>query len=168
MSRGSKDFPANPEHIMVLGVGNILLKDEGFGVHTIWELEKRRDELNLPPDVEIIDGGTLGLDLLHFIENKDRLIVVDIINAGASPGTIFRFKPQDIQTLHVKKLSFHQVTLFDVLTMAEGMGKAPKETIIIAVQPKEIGWGMEPTEELKKKIPKVIELVVKELKRVKS
>lgn len=168
MSVGSKDFPANPEHAMVLGVGNILLKDEGFGVHTIWELEKRRHELNLPQDVEIIDGGTLGLDLLHFIENKDRLIVVDIINAGASPGTIFRFKPQDIQTLNVKKLSFHQVTLFDVLTMAEGMGKAPKETIIIAVQPKEIGWGMEVTEELKKKIPKVIELVVKEVNKVKS
>lgn len=168
MSVRSKSDSANPEHTMVLGVGNILLKDEGFGVHTIWELEKRRGELNLPPDVEIIDGGTLGLDLLHFIENKDRLIVVDIVNAGASPGTIFRFKPQDIETLSVKKLSFHQVTLFDVLNMAKSMGKAPRETVIIAVQPKEINWGMELTKELKKKIPEVIELVVKEVKKVKS
>lgn len=162
MGEGEGTF-ANPGRTMVLGVGNLLLKDEGFGVHVVSEMQKSRAKLPIPPDVEIIDGGTLGLDLLHVIEGVDRLIVVDIVNAGESPGTTFRFRPQDIETVSTEKISFHQVTLFDVLHMAESSGKAPRDVIIIAVQPKEVNWGMELTDELKKKIPDVIKLVVKEI-----
>lgn len=162
MVEGQGKF-ANPGRIMVLGVGNILLKDEGFGIHVVWEMQKSRAKLKIPPHVEIIDGGTLGLDLLHVIEGVDRLIVVDIINTEEPPGTIFRFRPQDIETVSTKKISFHQVTLFDVLHMAESSGKAPPDAMIIAVQPKEVNWGMELTDELKKKIPEVIKLVVKEI-----
>lgn len=163
MVEGEGKF-ANPGRTMVLGVGNLLLKDEGFGIHVVSEMQKHRAKLKVPPDVEIIDGGTLGLDLLHVIEGVDRLIVVDIINSEKPPGTTFRFRPQDIETVSAKKISFHQVTLFDVLHMAESSGKTPRDIIIIAVQPKEVNWGMELTDELKKKIPEIIKLVLKELK----
>lgn len=155
---------ANPGRTMVLGVGNILLKDEGFGIHVVSEMQKHRAKLPIPSDVEIIDGGTLGLDLLNVIEGVERLIVVDIINSEEPPGTTFRFRPQDIGTVSAKKISFHQITLFDVLHMAESSGKAPRDIIIIAVQPQEVNWGMELTDELKKKIPEIIKLVLKELK----
>lgn len=157
--------PADPERrILVLGVGNTILKDEGFGVHVIEELEKNRDKLGIPSNVEIMEGATLGLDLLYSFENRDKIILIDIVNAGAEPGAMFRFTPHDIKTKQVmNKVSMHQVTLFDVLTMAEVTDRLPDEVVIIAVQPGEINWGEELTEAVAKQIPKVIELVLKEL-----
>lgn len=162
MDLGVSDV-ANPGRRMVLGVGNLLLKDEGFGVHVAQRMEKERAKLRIPAGVEIIDGGTLGLDLLHMIEGVDKLIVIDIVNAGQPPGTTFRFRPQDIDAISTRKISFHQVTLFDVFRMADTRGKAPREAVIIAVQPKEVGWGMELSPQLEKKIPDIIKLVLKEL-----
>lgn len=160
------DQQKKEKQIMVLGVGNLLLMDEGFGVHVIQELEKKRDELKIPPNVELMDGGTSGLDLAHYVDGKDKLIVVDVINAEVEPGTLFRFKPDDIETQQVKKLSLHQITLYDAMSIAEKTETMPKDVIIIAVQPKDINnWSMELSEELKAKIPKVIELVIEEIEK---
>ncbi len=159
--QGKKD--RSKKKIMVLGVGNLILSDEGFGIHVFQELEKKKEELNIPSNVELMDGGTLGLDLLHYVEGIDKLIVVDVIDAGVDPGSIFRFKPADIETQQVRKLSLHQITLFDALSMAEKTEVLPKEIIIIAIQPKELSWGMELTEEIKSKMPKVIDLVMEEI-----
>jgi hydrogenase maturation protease len=163
-STGSKRHEEKRK-VMVLGVGNLILTDEGFGIHVVQELQERREELGIDPDVQIMDGGTLGLDLLHYIEGLDKLIIVDVVNGGTEPGTIFKFTPKDIETETVRKLSLHQVTLMDVLGMAKDMDQEPKETVIVAVEPKDISnWGMELSDELKVKIPKVIEIVLKELK----
>lgn len=149
---------------MVLGVGNLLLTDEGFGIHVIQELQNRREELGIDSDVQLMDGGTLGLDLLHYIEGLDKLIIIDVVNGGTDPGTIFKFTPKDIETETVRKLSLHQITLMDVLGMAKDIDKEPKETVIVAIQPKDIeNWGMELSEELKAKIPKIIKIVLDEL-----
>ncbi len=150
--------------VMVLGVGNLLLTDEGFGIHVIEELTERREELGIGPDVQLMDGGTLGLDLLHYIEGLDKLIIIDVVNGGTEPGTIFKFTPQDIETEKIRKLSLHQITLMDVLGMAKDMDREPRETVIVAVEPKDIeNWGMELSEELKAKIPTVIKIVLDEL-----
>jgi hydrogenase maturation protease len=156
---------ADPEHrILVLGVGNSILKDEGFGVHVIEELTRQRDSLKIPADVELMDGATLGLDLLFSLEGRDKIIVIDIINAGAEPGELFRFTPNDIKTKNImNKVSMHQVTLFDVLTMAEATGILPDDVVVIAVQPAEINWGEELTPAVQAQIPKVIELIMKEI-----
>lgn len=158
---------ADPERrILVLGVGNSILKDEGFGVHVIQELEKRRETLNIPPNVELMDGATLGLDLLYYMEGRDKIILIDIVNAGAEPGEIFKFTPHDIKTKKIiNKVSMHQVTLFDILTMAEVSGRLPDEVVLIAVQPGEINWGEELTPAVEAQIPKVIDLVLKELEK---
>lgn len=160
----NSDRPVDPEHrILVLGVGNSILKDEGFGIKVVEELEARRDELGIPPYVEIMDGATLGLDLLYYIEGREKIVMLDIINAGEEPGTIFRFTPEDIKTQVRTKVSMHQVTLFDVLTMAEMSGRMPPEAVIIGIQPGEIEWGLELTPAVAAKIPRVIELVLEEL-----
>ena len=155
----------DPEHrILVLGVGNSILTDEGFGVKVVEELAARREELAIPPYVEILDGATLGLDLLYYIEGRDKVIMIDVVNAGEAPGTLFRFTSEDIKTKVITKVSMHQVTLFDVLTMAELTDRMPAEAIIIGIQPGEIEWGLELTPRIAAQIPRVIELVLKEIK----
>lgn len=155
----------DPEHrILVLGVGNSILKDEGFGIRVVEEMEAHRDELGIPPYVEIMDGATLGLDLLYYLEGREKVIMLDVVNAGEKPGTLFRFTTEDIKTKVLTKVSMHQVTLFDVLTMAELSGRMPAEAIIIGIQPGEIEWGLELTPDIEAQIPHVIELVMKEIK----
>lgn len=145
--------------IVIMGVGNILLKDEGIGVHVIRELEKQK----LPPNVELIDGATKGLDLLYDIEGAERLIIVDCTLTGEEPGSIFKFKPEDVESVGPEhKISLHDVNLTDVLALARHLGTEP-ETVIFGVEAKEINWGTEPTPELAAKIPELVELVLKEI-----
>lgn len=148
------------EHIVVLGVGNILLKDEGVGVRVIEELDK----LDLPSNVEVVDGGTLGLNLLPVIEKADLLIVVDVVEANSESGTIFRFEPSDIDISSGEgKMSLHQVTLLEVLKLAAMMGKNPR-TVIFGIEPKEIDWGDSLSDEIKEKVPTLVNLVLEEIK----
>ncbi len=164
MHRNSGTSADPGRRILVLGVGNSILKDEGFGVHVILELQKQREQLGIPPNVELIDGATLGLDLLYYMEGRDKIILIDIVNAGAEPGEIFKFTPHDIKTKNfINKVSMHQVTLFDVLTMAEATGSLPEEVVLITVQPGEIDWGEELTPAVAAQIPRVIELIMEEL-----
>lgn len=145
---------------VILGVGNILLQDEGIGVHVIRELQKKK----LPPNVEAIDGATQGLDLLYVIEGADRLIIVDCLKTDEEkPGTIFRFKPEEVEGVGPEqKLSLHDVSLTDVLEIASFLGTKP-DTVIFGVEAKVIDWGLEPTPELKAKIPELVKLVLKEI-----
>ncbi len=148
------------KQIVILGVGNILLKDEGIGVCVAKEMEK----LKLPDNVRVLDGGTLGIDLLNLIEDADKLIIIDAVKTGAEPGAIFRFRPEDIETItKAPKTSLHQIDLYETLKIAKLMEKYP-ETIVIGIQPKTMEWGMELTPELSEKIPEIIKCVLEELK----
>lgn len=150
--------------ILVLGVGNILLKDEGIGVHVI----KAMQHMKLPDNVTLFDGGAGGIDLLEQIEMAARLIIIDAIDAGHKPGTVFRFKPDEVKAiLDGHKTSLHQVDLYDTLKLAKFIGCYP-ETVIIGVQPKEIAWGTEPTPDISAQIPLVIDLVTREIQAIKD
>ncbi len=151
-------MPTEKEKIAVLGVGNLILKDEGVGIHVINEMEK----IELPDNVELIDGGTAGIDIMNMIEGYDKLIVIDVVDCGEVPGTLYRIDPDDLVNRPTLKQSLHQIGLLDALDMAKHFGHYP-ETIIIGVQPKAIEWGMEPTPELKAKIPDLIKMVLDEL-----
>lgn len=154
-------MPKRKEKIIILGTGNILLKDEGIGVRVIQKME----ELKLPENVELVDGGVAGINLPYLIEGADRLIVIDCVDAESEPGDIFRFTPDDVDMPQRDvTMSFHDITLLEALELAKKDGKGP-ETVIIGVQPKEIEWGLELTPELEKVIPEVIEIVLKELKK---
>ena len=82
MFSNSESHVDHEHRILVLGVGNSILKDEGFGIRVVEEMEAHRDELGIPPYVEIMDGATLGLDLLYYIEGREKVIMLDVVNAG--------------------------------------------------------------------------------------
>ncbi len=146
--------------ILVMGVGNVLLTDEGTGIHILKELEKR----NLPEGTQLLDGGTAGIDLRYLIEETDHLVIVDSIDAGAEPGAIFKFKPDDLAvTSPGFAVSGHQLGLIDLLKLDKIYGKLPRSVVVFAVQPKSLDWGLELTQEVKAIMPKLIELVVEEV-----
>lgn len=145
--------------IMVMGIGNILLSDEGLGVRFLEELAKK----TLPENVELLEGGTAGLELVHLIQDVDFLIIIDAVNAQAEPGALFRFKPGDLQVFPEKyEVSFHQIGIIEVLTMAKIIGKAP-ETLIFGIQPKSLEWGMNLSPEIQALFSRLADLVLKEI-----
>lgn len=146
--------------LLILGVGNILLTDEGAGVHAIQELQRR----SLPENVEIIDGGTMGLELMWLMENRQKIILIDAVQTHEPPGTIFRFTPNDIGKISGgRQVSFHQLGFLDTLKVARYLGKEPPEIIIVGIQPKSIEMGMELTPEIKARLPQLLECVMKEV-----
>ena len=144
----------------VLGIGNVLLRDEGIGCHVAHALE------GIPlPDVKIIDGGTCP-DVLQFLEDADKLIIVDAVKGGGTPGQIYRFHLEDITLEQKPFLSLHDMSLVDDLMLMQlwhpdfiGIGEA----VIIGVEPREINWGLELSPELQEKMPQIIDAILAEL-----
>ncbi len=151
----------SPQKIVILGVGNLLLSDEGVGVHVAHELMK----LDLPPEVSVVEGGTDGFRLLNVITGADRVIVVDAVRSGAEPGSIYRFDVKDVRNVPPGFMtSVHQVGILEVIELSELIGKTPRTTVI-GVEPKSLEMSMELSPEVKEKIPRIIELVLDEIKR---
>ena len=160
----SKKIPCN--NIIVLGVGNILLSDEGIGVHTINELQKRKNEF--PSNVEFIEGGTDGFGLLNIISEADNIVVIDSLKGGGKPGSLYKFNVKEVNTCpDIFKTSIHQVGILEIINLSGLIGKAP-EAVIIGVEPKSINSGMELSEEIAAKIPRIIELVSKEIEKINA
>ena len=146
--------------IVVLGIGNILLTDEGVGVHVIDLLEKN---YALPPEVEVIDGGTCGMEMLEQLEDLDGLIVVDCVRHGQPPATPVLLKGADVPVFFRTKLSPHQVSLSDVLASLEFTDRAPKSTAIIGIQPASMSLGMALTPEVAARVPELLAMTLAEL-----
>ncbi len=145
--------------ILVAGVGNLIQRDDGFGVHLVRALAQE----SLPDDVDLFDGGTLGVDMLPWLEGRRKIVFVDSVQARMEPGTVFRFEPDELSYQTEEKTSVHQIGLTDTLAMAKLRGTAPQEVVIIGVQPEVIAWGDELSSVVQKVIPKVIDLVKKEI-----
>lgn len=143
----------------IIGCGNLLLKDEGIGVHLIEYLKKK----DLPEDIELVDGATAGFDLLPFFDGAEKVVIVDAIRAEGSPGAVYRFTPDDFSVESALKTSLHDITLYEIFKIAAKLGKLPTVTIF-GVQPKDITWGMELSQDLKKLLPELGDLVIKEIK----
>jgi hydrogenase maturation protease len=146
---------------VILGVGNLLLSDEGVGVHVANKLM----EMDLPAGVEVIEGGTDGFRLMNVVTEADRLIVVDAVKGGSPPGSIYRFDIKDAPSSpDVFKTSVHQIGILEVVHLSELIGQTP-ETTVIGVEPGSLEMGMELSPEVQEKIPKIIELILEEVKR---
>ena len=146
--------------ILVLGLGNPLLGDEGVGVRVIEELKG----LDLPDGVALVDGGTTGLGLISVMEGYQRVIVVDAADMGQPPGRVVKFAPSEVQfRMANDPLSLHQVGFGEVLALAEALGVSPPHLTIIGVQPDRIGVGEEMSPEVEQAIPQCIGLVLGEL-----
>jgi hydrogenase maturation protease len=151
--------PHNLKKTTVLGVGNLLLSDEGVGVHVV----KRLMQMALPPGVGVIDGGVSGLGLVGVVAGTDRLIIIDAVKGGGPPGSIYRFEIEDLaQYPCTSQMSVHEIGVRDVLRLSGLVGQAPKTTII-GLEPKSMEMGMELTPEIQAKVPRVIELIFDEL-----
>ena len=146
--------------LVILGLGNILFKDEGFGVHFVRDFQKK---YLLPQDVSIIDGGTLGYMLMDLICETENLLVIDTVKTNEEPGTVYKFKPDAIPTTLQYNVSAHEVEFLDLLLKAEMIGEAPSTTIIAVVPEDIINNGFEMTARVKKSLPKVEELIKEEI-----
>jgi len=142
---------------IILGLGNLLLSDEGVGVHVIRGLQ----ELGLPGGVEVVDGGTAGFELLPFLKEAERVIVVDAARGGGKPGSVYRLKPGELSEA-TPGLSLHQLSLREVLQAAELLGIKP-EVVIIGVEPERIAPGMDLSPAVEAALPRAIDAVLKEL-----
>jgi len=150
----------SPQNIVVLCIGNLLLSDEGVGVHVAHKLV----DMNLPQGVSVVEGGTDGFRLLNVITDADRLIVVDAIKGGSSPGSIYRFDIHEVKNCPSGfKTSVHQIGILEVINLSGLIGKTP-HTTVIGVEPKSLEMGMELSPEIKEKVPRIIELVLDEIK----
>jgi hydrogenase maturation protease len=148
--------------VVVLGVGNILLTDEGVGVHVA---NKLMEMDNLPPWLRVVEGGTDGFRLLNVVTGTDRLIVVDAVKGGGPPGSIYRFDIENAPTCpDTFKTSVHQIGILEVIHLSELIGQTP-ETTIIGVEPKSVAMGLELSPEVEAKLPRIIDFVLQEAKR---
>lgn len=154
--------------LLVLGIGNILLRDEGLGVQVIRELETRvdRGELVLPPDTELVDGGTLGLDLLPLISDARALLLVDAIDLGDEPGTIRVLRDEAIQGALSGHVSPHQVGIGDLIAAARLMGTLPVAVALVGVQPLEIAVDLELSPPVRAALPGAVEAAIGEIGRL--
>jgi hydrogenase maturation protease len=136
--------------ITLLGLGNILMRDDGVGVHAVKAVQER---FEVPPELDIVDGGTSGLDLLPFIEGRDRVIFVDAVDFGKEPGFIGELVNDDIPAFFSKdKASLHHIGLTDVLATGRLLNIIPEEICLIGIQPQRIEMGLELTEVLQGKL----------------
>jgi hydrogenase maturation protease len=148
------------QDILILGIGNLLLKDEGIGVHVIDKLK----QMSLPDNVEVLDGGTAGLDLVDFIEGRKKLIVIDAVNAGEKPGTLYRLTEENLDIKPKAISSFHEIDFMDALHMSEIVNSKPEEIVVIGIEPKDMSSGLELSPEIEERIPRIIEIVMEEIK----
>lgn len=151
------------KYLTILGLGNILLTDEGFGVHFARMLEEK---YSFPEKTHVIDGGTLGYSLLDTIAGTRNLIVIDTIKTDDTPGSIYRFTRAEMELKMPDPTSAHEVEFFDVLNQAELIGDSP-ETVFLCIVPYEYGeLNLEMTEQIKNRFQKMEELALTELKKL--
>jgi hydrogenase maturation protease len=150
-------------HTLVLGIGNTLLSDEGVGVHALHYLAGHHP---LPPHVELLDGGTLSFTLAGPVAAADGLIVVDAARLDAAPGTVRLFEGEAMDTF-VKGShgSVHEVGLSDLLDMVRLSGDLTRYRCLIGIQPRELGWGEQPTPEVAAALPEAAALVLETIGR---
>jgi hydrogenase maturation protease len=122
--------------VLVLGIGNLLWADEGFGVRCVEQLAA---EWELPPGITVMDGGTQGLYLLPYVQAARRLIVFDAIDYGLEPGTMKRVEGDEVpRFMGAKKMSLHQTGFQEVISAADLTGQLPESLLLIGVQPEEL------------------------------
>jgi hydrogenase maturation protease len=153
----------NTEHVMIMGVGNILFSDEGFGIRVVEALQQRYD---FPENVSVIDGGVLGINLMGIIAEADQLIVVDVIRNKGNPGDLYRIDGQAIPDRIRAKNSLHQIDFLEALTLCQALDKVP-ETVIVGVEPRDIETlAIELTATTADRIDDMIRMVLAELDRL--
>jgi hydrogenase maturation protease len=148
-------------NIAILGLGNILLQDEGIGVHIVNKLEQN---YTFDPTIKIIDGGTSGLDLLHQFEENDKIIIIDAVDFNQKPGFIQCLANDEISKLFTEKISSHQSGLKDILGAVKLLQNEPSQLYLIGIQPATVETGLKLSDEISNNINKILNNVFAKLK----
>jgi hydrogenase maturation protease len=146
-------------NITLLGLGSVLMQDEGLGVHVVRFIQEHYET----PGLEIVDGGTCGLDLLPYIEKRERLLIVDAVNFEQEPCFIGVMRDEEIPAIFGVKASLHHLGLPDVLATAQLLDIAPREVCLIGMQPQTIALGLELTGLIQGKLPELAARVIAQL-----
>jgi hydrogenase maturation protease len=147
--------------VLVLGIGNLLLSDEGVGVKAVEELENRYD---CSDAVEIVDGGTSGSELLPYFDDRSHILIIDAVKTGNQPGTIVRI--ENPPAFFQKKISPHQIGLADVLGLAAITDNLPRNITLFGIEPKELSTGLDLSTEVARNLSRLVDMVVEELKSI--
>jgi hydrogenase maturation protease len=148
-----------PAKYVVLGLGNTLHSDDGLGPHAIQRL---RNDARVPGDVSLIEGGTLGLELLTYIWDCSYLLVLDAVDVGHPPGTLVRLSSQELQNLPGNS-SVHQLGVADLLVALRVLARRPPTVVMLGVQPATTDWGTELSPAVGDAMGSLIEAAVVEL-----
>lgn len=151
---GERRFP-----LLVLGIGNLLCGDDGVGVAAVARLAR---EWEAPEGVRVLDGGTLGLSLLPWIELAERAILVDAIRAEGPPGTLVRLDGDEVAPAVASRLSVHQVGVSDLVEAARLRGALPPRLVLLGVVPASLELSIARTPAVEARIPELVERVVDE------
>lgn len=144
MTEGLQVVPPGREpgvEAVILGLGNVLRSDEGLGIFALARFEA---EYDVGPGVRLVDGGTLGLELLSEVESADRLLVLDAVLTGAASGTLARLEGDEVPAFIGRHGSAHDTGLNDILALARWRGYAPSQLVVLGLQPErlKLGWGL--------------------------
>jgi len=145
---------------LVLGLGNSIMTDDGFGVKVVNTLSSR---YHFQGKIRLIDGGTLGLDLLPHLEDVESLLIIDALDMRDKPGQLFRIEGEDVPRAFASKLSVHQMGLQDLLAVAELQGHVPTKLVVWGVQPECIEMGTDLTSTVESAVEPVVQKVLNEL-----
>ncbi len=147
--------------VVVIGLGNVLLSDEGLGVRAVELLEQR---YSLPASVELIDGGTSAMDLLNPLSNNEHVIIADSVKTGAPPCTLVRLADDEVPKFFQTKISPHQIGLSDLLALLTVQGQAPKRITIIGMVPESLKTHIGLSDGINAKMDEMVELLADELR----
>jgi hydrogenase maturation protease len=157
VSKHYHDSPGSSSDVTLLGIGNLLMGDEGVGIHALKTL---RESYTFSPEINYIDGGTTGLDLIPFFENCKKMIIIDAVDFQKEPGYLELLNNNEIQYRFNTKLSLHHAGLSDVLSVLQLQDIPFPEMVLIGVQPKIIEMGMELSEAITEKYPEIISTII--------
>jgi len=147
-------------NILVLGIGNMLLSDEGAGNKAVEDLQQR---FHFPPEVEVVDGGTMGLDLLPYLDDRTHLFIIDAVKSGNAPGTMVRLELDNPPAYFRTKISPHQLGLSEVLAVATLTDNLPPKIVLFGIEPKDLSTGLGMSPEVAENIGRLAEMIVDEL-----
>ena len=150
------------KRVAVVGVGNILMGDEGIGVRAVEELKRER----LPEEVQLFDGGTAFHALVDELIEFDKLIIVDAVMGGEPPGTIYRLEFKELEGMSADMtLSLHDVGVMETLILEKLTRRIPEEIVFIGIEPERIEFSMELSPTMREKLPDLVEKVLDEIRR---
>ncbi len=157
---GTPAYPGSHADVIVLGLGNLLRRDEGLGIRA---LERLRECYTLPDTVQLVDGGTLGLELLSYLEGAERVLILDAALTNGPPGTLLRVAGEQVPSFFGMRTSAHEVALADLLAVMKLRGTEPRDLVVWGMQPAALELGWELSEPVAAYLDTLVAAVVTEL-----